>query len=122
MSRVECYWCDDTFRTEFGRIIHLWRTHPTFFERYDEVNSWIGEEHIPQSPELLEPLDAENDDLSDIPTQKEVEERIRELTEKNMTLLQEEVLRSTKEPSEEHDPEDLLDTGGDSQSNEGDSE
>lgn len=52
MSRVDCYWCSESYLTEVGRIIHLRREHPEFFARYDEINGWnpLGGHNIPEEP------------------------------------------------------------------------
>jgi hypothetical protein len=51
--KLDCYWCERQFYTEVGRIYHLYRQHPRFFEEYDKVNSWIGCQTILEKPKYF---------------------------------------------------------------------
>jgi len=51
---TKCHWCDKECYLETIRAIHLYRQHPDFFDKYDDMNSgvqWIFNEKIPEKPE-----------------------------------------------------------------------
>ena len=51
---LECYWCKAKFGFEIERFIHLYISHPRFFEEYDKINDdWTGEANIPDKPDDL---------------------------------------------------------------------